>query len=85
MVRPRIVGSAMETESGLIGGVGDITIPNYSGAMFIVGGSGVTFALSAVQDLVLAGDKSRTGVIEVVWSIPDPGLFHSPLCMFSMS
>ncbi|KAG8221551.1 ferric reductase like transmembrane component-domain-containing protein [Butyriboletus roseoflavus] len=57
---------------GPYGGVGDITIPNYSGAMFIIGGSGVTFALSAVQDLVLAGDRSRTRVIEVIWSIPDP-------------
>lgn len=42
--------------------------------MFVAGGSGVTFALSAAQDLVLAGDRSRTKVIEIVWSIPGPGL-----------
>ncbi|KAG6376746.1 hypothetical protein JVT61DRAFT_1765 [Boletus reticuloceps] len=41
-------------------------VPNYSGAMFIVGGSGVTFALSVIQELVLASDRSRTKVIEIV-------------------
>jgi hypothetical protein len=74
MVGPRIVGLVVETKSDFIGGIGDTTVPNYTGAMFVVGGSGVTFALSAVQDLVLAGDRSRTKVIEVVWSIVDPGL-----------
>ena len=57
-----------------IGGVGDTTIPNYSGAMFVAGGSGVTFVLSAVQDLVLAGGRSRAEVVEVVWCIANPGL-----------
>ena len=64
---------------GLPGGVGDISIPSYSGVLFVVGGSGVTFALSAVQDLVLAGAKSRTRVIEVVWCVREPGLVFPPL------
>jgi len=74
MVCPYIVGPMVESKLDLIGGFGDITIGNHSGAMFVVGGSGVTLALSAVQDLVLAGDRSRTRVIEVIWSITDPGL-----------
>jgi len=68
------VGQVVESKLDLIGGFGDTTIGNYSGAMFVVGGSGVTLALSAVQELVLAGDRSRTQVIEVIWSIADPGL-----------
>ena len=42
--------------------------------MFIAGGSGITFALGAIQDLVqkdLQG-QSRLKVIELVWTISDP-------------
>ena len=73
MVRARVDGLVVEIKLNFIGGIGDTTVPNYSGAMFVAGGSGVTFALSAVQDLVLAGDRSRTKMIEVIWSITDPG------------
>lgn len=34
------------------GGPGHSVFASYSAAMFVVGGSGITFALSAVQDLV---------------------------------
>ncbi|KAI9459069.1 hypothetical protein HD554DRAFT_2029376 [Boletus coccyginus] len=68
---------------GPYGGFGDITIGNYSGAMFVVGGSGVTFALSAVQDLVLAGDRSRTQVIDVIWSITDPAALGHFIPLFA--
>lgn len=80
MVLPRIAPLMIEAKSDLIGGVGDTTIPNYSGAMFVAGGSGVTFALSAVQDLVLAGAKSRIQVIEVIWSVADPSLYFVYPC-----
>ncbi|KAI9459071.1 ferric reductase like transmembrane component-domain-containing protein [Boletus coccyginus] len=69
---------------GPYGGIGDITIGNYSGAMFVVGGSGMTFALSAVQDLVLSGDRSRTQVIEVIWSITDPAALEAFIPLFSV-
>ena len=70
----------------LTGGVaGNTTVSNYSGAMFVVGGSGVTFALSAVQDLVLAGDRSRAKIIDVIWSITDPGLSFVHLCVLADS
>ena len=58
------------------GGVGNTVISSYSGAMFVVGGSGVTFALSAVQDLVRSGNASDVTDIDLVWSIADPGLFY---------
>jgi hypothetical protein len=57
---------------GPYGGVGNTVVSSYSGAMFVVGGSGVTFALSAVQDLVQSGSASNVKVIDVIWSIPDP-------------
>jgi ferric-chelate reductase len=53
--------------------------------MFVVGGSGVTFALSVVQDLLLVGDRSRAKVIDVIWSITDPGLSFVRLCVSSPS
>jgi ferric-chelate reductase len=59
------------------GGVGNTIIPSYSGAMFVVGGGGVTFALSAVQDLVRSGNLSNVTDIDIIWCIADPGLFVS--------
>ncbi|KAG6327686.1 hypothetical protein ID866_11403, partial [Astraeus odoratus] len=56
---------------GPYGGLGNTVLSSYSGALFIVGGSGITFALSAVQDLVQAGSASSVRVIDIVWSIPD--------------
>ncbi|KAF9223191.1 hypothetical protein BS17DRAFT_782514 [Gyrodon lividus] len=57
---------------GPYGGVGNTVVSSYSGAMFVCGGSGVTFALSAVQDLVQSGYASNVKTIELIWSIPDP-------------
>ena len=49
--------------------------------MFVTGGSGITFALGAVQDLVqkdLRGE-SPLKIIELVWIVQDPCtcFFHS--------
>jgi len=52
---------------------------SYSGAVFVVGGSGVTFALSAVQDLVRGGADSHVKIIDIVWCIQDPGTSHFSL------
>ncbi|EGO19873.1 hypothetical protein SERLADRAFT_401128 [Serpula lacrymans var. lacrymans S7.9] len=57
---------------GPYGGVGHTVMSSYSGAMFVVGGSGVTFALSAAQDLISSGSSSRVKVIEIVWTVQDP-------------
>lgn len=48
---------------------------SFAGALLVAGGSGVTFALGAFQELVqkdLEGE-SRLKAIELVWSVPDPG------------
>ena len=36
----------------LTGGTGHSVFASFSAAMFVVGGSGITFALSAIQDLI---------------------------------
>jgi hypothetical protein len=56
------------------GGPGYTVFASYSAAVFVVGGSGITFALAALQELVqadLAG-KSRVKIIELIWSVQDP-------------
>ncbi|KAJ8584438.1 hypothetical protein M405DRAFT_826813 [Rhizopogon salebrosus TDB-379] len=63
---------------GPYGGVGHIMMSSYSGALFVVGGSGISFALSAVQDLVRAGGDSHIRIIDIVWCIQDPASL-SPL------
>ncbi|KAI6044553.1 ferric reductase like transmembrane component-domain-containing protein, partial [Pisolithus marmoratus] len=56
---------------GPYGGVGNTVMSSYSGALFVIGGSGITFALSAVQELVRSENDSNVRVIDIVWSIPD--------------
>ncbi|KAG8216185.1 ferric reductase like transmembrane component-domain-containing protein [Butyriboletus roseoflavus] len=57
---------------GPYGGVGNTLMPSYSGIMLVVGGSGVSFALSAVQELVQSGNASNVTDIDVIWCIADP-------------
>ena len=66
---------------GPYGGVGNTMMDSYSGAVFMVGGSGITFALSSITDLVQkdAEGSSRLKIIHLIWSIQDPGMC-SPLC-----
>ncbi|KAG6888257.1 hypothetical protein C0992_009146, partial [Termitomyces sp. T32_za158] len=59
---------------GPYGGPCHAIFASYSAAVFIVGGSGITFALSAMQGLIrddLAG-RSRVKSITLIWSIQDP-------------
>lgn len=63
---------------GPYGGVGHTMMSRYSGALFVVGGSGISFALSAVHDLVRVGADSHIKIIDLVWSIQDPACL-SPL------
>lgn len=48
---------------------------SYSAAVFVIGGSGITFALAAIQDLIQKdlNGRSRVKVIELIWVIQDPG------------
>lgn len=59
---------------GPYGGPGHAIFASYSAALFAVGGSGITFALSSIQDIIqrdLEG-ASRVKVIELIWSVQDP-------------
>ncbi len=46
----------------------------------IIGGSGITFALPVIQDLVQKGlrGESRVKVIKLVWMVQNPGLHAFP-------
>ncbi|KAF8452850.1 hypothetical protein L210DRAFT_2059386 [Boletus edulis BED1] len=68
---------------GPYGGVCNTVIPSYSGAMFVVGGSGLTFALSAVQDLVRSGESSSVTDIDVIWCIADPASLTPMIPLFT--
>ncbi|KAJ8090405.1 hypothetical protein PM082_019003 [Marasmius tenuissimus] len=59
---------------GPYGGPGHMMFASFSAAVFVVGGSGITFALSAAQDLIRKDVEghSRVKVIEIVWSVQDP-------------
>lgn len=58
---------------GPYGGVGNTMMDSYSGAVFLVGGSGITFALSSITDLVQKDlqRSSRLKVIHLVWCVQD--------------
>jgi len=49
---------------------------SYSGAVFVVGGSGITFALSAVQDIVLGGTDNHVKIADIVWCTQHPSTPH---------
>ena len=58
---------------GPYGGVGNTMMDSYSGAVFVVGGSGITFALSSITDLVQKDVRglSRLKVIHLIWCVQD--------------
>jgi len=58
---------------GPYGGVGNTMMDSYSGAIFVVGGSGITFALAAITDLVQkdAQGLTRLKAIHLIWSVQD--------------
>ncbi|KAG5636484.1 hypothetical protein H0H81_007849 [Sphagnurus paluster] len=59
---------------GPYGGPCHAIFASYSAAIFVVGGSGITFALSSIQDLIredLAG-RSRVKTITLIWAVQDP-------------
>lgn len=70
-----VVRRAKIVIEGPYGGPGNAMFDSFSGAMFVAGGSGITYALVAVQDLIhkdIAG-RSRVKVIELVWAVQDIG------------
>ncbi|KAH9918068.1 incomplete iron reductase [Fomitopsis serialis] len=71
--------------NGPYGGPGHAIVTSFSGAMLVAGGSGITYALSTVQELVSKGAEgaSRTRVVELVWCITDPSALVPFLPIFS--
>ncbi|KAJ7267459.1 hypothetical protein C8J57DRAFT_1436005 [Mycena rebaudengoi] len=59
---------------GPYGGPGHAMFASYSAAVFVAGGSGISFALAAMQELIdkdLRG-QARVKLIELVWTVQDP-------------
>ncbi|KAI0794897.1 hypothetical protein C8Q75DRAFT_803744 [Abortiporus biennis] len=70
---------------GPYGGPGHTVFSSFSGALFVAGGSGITYALATFQELIqkdLEGE-SRLKVIELVWSIQDPASLLPLLSLFA--
>ena len=57
------------------GGPGHSVFASYSAAVFVVGGSRISFGLSAAQELVRRDveNASRVKVIELIWCVHDRG------------
>ncbi|KAK1221084.1 hypothetical protein PQX77_016131 [Marasmius sp. AFHP31] len=67
-------GTVRVMVEGPYGGTGHRIPTSFSAAVFVVGGSGITFALSSIQEMISADNSgnSRVKVIELVWVIQDP-------------
>ncbi|KAI0746323.1 incomplete iron reductase [Daedaleopsis nitida] len=70
---------------GPYGGPGHAIFASFSGAMFVAGGSGITFALAAVQDLMKKDleERSRIRAMELVWCVQDPSALTPLIPLFS--
>ncbi|TBU28196.1 incomplete iron reductase [Dichomitus squalens] len=80
------LGSSVQVViEGPYGGPGHAIFSSFSGAMFVAGGSGITFALAAVQDLVKKDleYRSRVRAMELVWCIQDPAALGPLLPLFA--
>jgi len=70
---------------GPYGGIGHTMMDKYSGALFVCGGSGITFGLAAMQELIqkdIAG-RSCVKALELVWCVQNPGSVMSMLPTFA--
>ncbi|TFK83417.1 incomplete iron reductase [Polyporus arcularius HHB13444] len=78
-------GSVQVVVEGPYGGPGHAIFSSFSGAMFVAGGSGITFGLAAVQDLMKKDleYRSRIRAMELVWCIQDPTALTPLVPLFS--
>jgi predicted ferric reductase len=60
---------------GPYGGPGHAVFSSYSAAMIVCGGSGITFGLAAVKEIMRDSfdRKSRVRLVDLVWTVRDPG------------
>ncbi|RPD56546.1 incomplete iron reductase [Lentinus tigrinus ALCF2SS1-7] len=78
-------GAVQVIVEGPYGGPGHAIFSSFSGALFVAGGSGITFALAAVQDLMKKDleYRSRVRAMELVWCIQDPSALTPLIPLFS--
>ncbi|PCH37162.1 hypothetical protein WOLCODRAFT_140747 [Wolfiporia cocos MD-104 SS10] len=71
--------------NGPYGGPGHALIHSYSGAVIVTGGSGITYALSTIQELMQKSSEgaSRVRHVELVWSVADPSSLWPMLPLFT--
>ena len=64
----------------LSGGPGYTLYTAYSGVVLVAGGSGISFVMSILDDMLQkhADGKSRVCAIEVIWSVMDLGKEVNP-------
>ncbi|EED82579.1 hypothetical iron reductase [Postia placenta Mad-698-R] len=67
------------------GGPGHAMVTSYSAAMLVAGGSGVTYVLFTVSELLRKATEGACGVkfIELVWSVQDPASLGPLLPLFT--
>ncbi|KZT71167.1 hypothetical protein DAEQUDRAFT_707501 [Daedalea quercina L-15889] len=70
---------------GPYGGPGNTVLSSFSGAMIVAGGSGITYALSTVEELLetRAAGSSRARMVELVWSIQNHSALFPMVPLFS--
>lgn len=67
---------------GPYGGTGYSVISKHSAVMLIVGGSGVTFALSTILDIMQREENCGVQVIHVVWCVPTSASISPLMALF---
>mgnify|MGYP001201193653 CR=1 FL=1 len=69
------VGTVKVCVDGPYGGPSRMVFSSFSGAVIVVGGSGITFGLSVVEELLMKDlrGESRIKYLELIWVVPDPG------------
>lgn len=60
-----------------LGGAGHSVCASYSAVVLIAGGTGITYVLSILLDLIKKDSEgvSRVRVIEVIWMVQDPCMY----------
>lgn len=70
----------MKADFVIAGGPGHAVLASNSAAVFVIGGSGITYALAGINELIhkdLKGE-SRVKLIEMIWIVQDPGGYLDP-------
>lgn len=64
-----------DAEGQSAGGPGHCVFASFTSVLLVIGGSGISFALATIQELMQQDEqgKSRVSHIELVWSVRDPG------------